>query len=321
MTHRINKLKAIIKKKKLDAFLITDPNNVYYMSGFKSTDASLLITKDINFLITDFRYKEDAQEISNFEICLVDGHFKDTLKRILKKSEAKQVGFEDTLSYAKANLLKEALKAERIRVVPLSNLIEGLRLCKDDAEIKKIKAAINIAKKALASLKIQKGSTEKEIAQELDCLIRLFGADATAFPTIVASGKNASRPHASVTNKAIKKNESILIDFGVNLNMYNCDLTRVFILGKMNILSDIYAICREAQRRAIEMIRPGVKAKDIDKVARDYITTKGFGRSFGHALGHGIGLSAHESPKISLNGHEVLKPNMVFTVEPGIYIE
>ncbi|NQU74332.1 MAG: aminopeptidase P family protein [Candidatus Omnitrophica bacterium] len=321
MTHKITKLKAIIKKKRLDAFLVTDPHNVYYMSGFKSTDAALLITKRDNFLITDFRYKEDAQEISDFKPCLVNGHFKDTLKQVLKESEARQVGFEDTLPYAKANLLKEALKAEKIRIVPVSDLIEGLRLFKDDTEIKKIKATATIAKKALAALKIRRGATEKEIAQELDCLIRLFGADAPAFPTIVASGKNSSRPHAAVTNKTVRKNEPVLIDFGVNLNMYNCDLTRVFILGKMNALSDIYVICREAQQRAIEMIRPGISAKDVDKAARDYITTKGFGKSFGHALGHGIGLSVHELPQISLKGHEVLKPNMVFTVEPGIYIE
>ena len=323
MTPRITKLNTVIEKKNLDAFLITTPENVYYMSGFKPGEAYLLITKIDNFLITDFRYKEDAQEVPNFKMRLIDGGFPDSFKKILKHLGIKKVGFEaDNLSYHKTASLRKTLKDEKIKLEPLAETIEELRLLKDDGEIKKIKNAIAIARKVLGALKIRPGITEKEVSQDLDNLIRVSGGDRNAFPTIVASGVNSSRPHAAVTNKVIKKDELVLVDFGVNLDMYNCDLTRVFQMGKIErLLYDVYLICKEAQRLAIEKVKPGVRAKAVDKVARDYIAGKGFGKSFGHSLGHGVGIAIHELPRISYKSDCVLKPNMVFTVEPGIYIE
>ncbi len=323
MTRRISRLNSIIKKKKLDSFLVTNPPNVYYISGFRSQDASLLITRDTNFLITDFRYKEEAGAISNFEVKLLDRPYKDTLKKISKDLNIKSMGFEaDSLSYSKANLLKEALKKEKVELRPTSGIIEGLRLLKDEREIKEIESAIAIARKALAALKIKPGITEKRLAQEIDNLATTYGADKNAFTTIVASGENSSRPHSELTGRIIRKNELVVIDFGVTFNMYNCDLTRVYILGKIKpLLYTIYHICKEAQRRAIKAIRPGQKASAIDKIAREYIASKGFGKFFGHALGHGVGLAVHEEPLISSKNSQVLKAGMVFTIEPGIYIE
>lgn len=322
---RVAKLTAILRKKGLDAFLISNPLNIYYISGFKSDTSSALITRHNNFIITDFRYKEDAQEINNFQLKLIKTGFKDSLKEVLKDLGVRRLGFEaDSISYSRVNLLKETLRPCRIGLKPLSGTIENLRLFKDDSEIKDIKMAIAIAKKTLTALKnkIKPGITEKEVSLELDNLIRSFGGDKNAFETIVASGRNSSRPHAVVTNKIIDRGEHVLIDFGVSLNLYNCDLTRVFFLDKIKKLCyDIYLICKKAQESAIKKVKPGVRIRDIDKAARDYINKRGYGKSFGHSLGHGIGLSVHELPRIYPKNNQQLKLNMVFSIEPGIYIE
>ncbi|MCM8781854.1 MAG: Xaa-Pro peptidase family protein [Candidatus Omnitrophica bacterium] len=323
MTSRISRLNAVLRKKNIDAFLITSPENIYYLSGFRSTDAFLLITPNDNFIITDFRYKEEARTIDNFKLELIDDDYTVTIKKILKYIDIKNIGFEaDSLSFSKASLLKKILKNKKIKMEPLIGVIEELRLLKDKCEINEIKGTIAIAKKVLKTLKIKAGLTEKRLAFELDNLIRVFGGDKSSFPTIVASGKNSSKPHAAVTNKIIKKNELVLIDFGVTCNMYNCDLTRVFLPDKIErLLYDIYQICKEAQQLAITTVKPSVRAKDVDKAARDYITARGYGKQFGHSLGHGVGISIHELPKISLKSEQILKPDMVFTIEPGIYIE
>ncbi len=324
MNSRVSALNKLLKNKGLGAFLVTEPANIYYLSGFKPPDASLVITGNGNFIITDFRYKEDAQGLPDFKLRLLDGAYSDILRAILKERKIKKgVGFEaGSISYAKAVILKKALQRDKVRLVPCGGFVEGLRMIKDKYEIRCIKKAIDISRKALAALKIDRGNTEKEVCGRLDNLIADLGADSNAFTTIIASGANSSRPHAEVSDKRIGENEPIIIDFGVKVGMYNCDLTRVKVLGKIQgTLSDIYHICREAQSRAIKAIRPGIKASAIDKIARDYIASKGFGEYFGHALGHGVGIAVHELPRISAKSKQVLKPDMVFTVEPGIYIE
>lgn len=325
MTRRIAKLKAILKKKKLGAFLITDPVNVYYISGFKTDVSSLLITGEENFIITDFRYKQDAEDIDCFTVRLVKAGFKNTLKKILEEREIKQLGFEaGNLSYSTANLLKAFLKKSGIGFEPLSGTVEYIRLYKDEAEIEEIKNAAAIAKKVVANLRkeVKPGITERRLAALLENLIRDNGGDGNAFETIIASGRNSSRPHAYTTDKVLTKDEHVLVDFGVRVNSYNCDLTRIFFLGRIQkILKDIYSICKEAQARAVKKVKPGAKIKDIDRSARGYIASKGFGKYFGHSLGHGVGLAIHELPRIFPKTNQALKPNMVFTVEPGIYLD
>ncbi|MCX5716476.1 MAG: M24 family metallopeptidase, partial [Candidatus Omnitrophica bacterium] len=219
---------------------------------------------------------------------------------------------------------KNALNKKGIKFTPLSGIAENMRMIKDADEIRKIKKAVGIAKKVFFAFtkKLRPGKTEAQLYRELNCLIADFGAEEEAFSTIVAAGERASRPHAAPTNRVLRKNEPVLIDFGVKVDSYNCDLTRVCFLGKIQQqLYNIYNTCKEAQRRAIALIRPGVSAKEVDRVARGFIESKGFGKAFGHSLGHGIGLSVHESPRISSKSETILKPGMVITIEPGIYIE
>ncbi|MDD5449696.1 MAG: Xaa-Pro peptidase family protein [Candidatus Omnitrophica bacterium] len=322
---RIIKLKNSLKAKGADSFWVTDPVNIYYLVGFKTDVSSLVITPDSNFIITDFRYKQDAEEIVGFQTILIKKGLKDTLRGVLKDCGVKTLGFEaDHLSYSAGERFAKFLNAEKIKFTPLTFLVEELRNIKDAGEIAEIKKAILAAKKALLSLKkaIRPGITEKRLSALLDNLVRTSGGDNNAFETIMAAGENSSRPHASVTGRSLQRNGHVMIDFGVRLNCYNCDLTRVFFLGRIQkILRDIYAACIEAQDRAIRQVKPGASIRALDEAARGYIAKKGWGENFGHSLGHGVGLSIHELPRIYGKSEELLRPGMVFTVEPGIYIE
>jgi len=322
---RLGDLKNTFEDKGVDAFLVTDLLNIYYMSGFRTDVSSLLVTRQENFIITDFRYKEDAERIPGFKVKLVTRGLKGLLIKTLKDSNIKTLGFEaDNLSYGKALAFNRLLKKERIKFEPLSGVVEELRLYKSESEINEIRKAIAISKKAFNALKnkVKPGITEKRLSLILENLIRDNGGDAGAFETIIAAGENSSRPHAYITDRKIKNNEHLLIDFGVKINAYNCDLTRVLFLGKIQkLLKDIYGICRDAQRRAIDKVKPGAAIEEVDRAARGYIAGKGFGGFFGHSLGHGIGLAVHELPRIYPKSNKRLKQNMVFTIEPGIYLK
>ena len=325
MKHRLVKLKKIIQEKGLGAFLVSRPINVYYLSGLKTDTSSLLVTKNENIIMTDFRYKEDACEIPGFRVELVDADFKDALKNILRGLGIKSLGFEaNHLSYCRAAALKELLKKQWIRFEPVKGAIEGLRIYKDEAEIHQIRRCLRIAGKALGELKgrIRSGATEKGLSVMLESLIRSNGGDGCAFDSIIASGKNSSRPHANLTGRALEKNDHVLIDFGVRSSWYNCDLTRVFFLGRIQrILKNMYSVCLEAQRRVIAIIKPGIPVSELDRLGRDYISSRKYGDCFGHSIGHGIGLDIHEAPSVSSREKRILQPNMVFSIEPGIYME
>jgi len=199
MTYRLAKLKNTLKKRGLGSFLITNPVNVYYMSGLRTDISSLLITKEDDFIITDFRYKEDAEKIQDFKVRLIDGSFRDTLKKLLKDTGIRQAGFEGNhLPFINAAGLKAFFKKEKVNLRPLDRVIEELRVYKDAEEVAAIKKAVGIAKKALGRLKKEAmpGVSEKGLAVILENLMRSYGADGPAFETIIASGKNTSRPHA-----------------------------------------------------------------------------------------------------------------------------
>jgi len=325
MNKRLRALKNQLKSGHVDGFLVTNPTNVYYLSGLRAEDPVLLITTDASYLITDFRFKQEASTIQDFKLVLTQGGFRNTFDTVLKGVNVKKLGFEaDSIPYSRVISLKKMLRSMKIASIPLSGVVESLRLCKDDLEIRKIKNCILVAKKAFQAIKkkIKPGITEKRISIEMDHLIRDLGAERNAFPTIVASGRNSSRPHALATERPVAKTDAVLVDFGATIHEYNCDLTRVSFLGKIRgLIAAIYDICKEASRRAIDIIRPGIMAGDVDKAARGYIESKGYGEVFGHSLGHGVGLYVHELPHVSAKSREVLKPGMVFTVEPGIYLE
>lgn len=181
--------------------------------------------------------------------------------------------------------------------------------------------AIRIALKVFKHLKIEVGQSEIGIAEQIRFLLEKFGAK-PAFPVIVGSGKNAMQPHCMPTHREIKKSEPVKIDFGANVNGWRSDITRTFVLGKVPAkLKKVIATVKEAQRRAIAVVKPGVRCCDVDHAARQYIHEQGFGRHFVHSTGHGIGKRVHQGPKIGIKNKRRLKAGMVITIEPGIYIE
>jgi len=292
------------------------------LSGFLGTDSYCIISPLDKYIITDFRYAEQAKKQAlGFEI--VSGQtsfFKKTI-RVIKEKKFKRVGFESqNLTVKETQIINKGLSRD---LVSTFGMVEELRILKDKSEITAIEKAASIAsavlKKSVKALK--KGSTEMEIAAKIDFAFRKSGAQGSAFETIVASGPNGSMPHAHPTKRRVRESEPVIIDCGVRVDGYNSDLTRTCIVGTISRnFKLIYSVIKSAQSKAICKIKPGVKISDIDKAARDYITKKGFGKCFGHATGHCIGIDVHELPSINSRNHKRLREGMVFTIEPGIYI-
>jgi len=322
--------------KKIDTFLILIEENRRYLSGFTGEDTqfdesagALLITQDALILATDSRYVLQAEaEASGYDIvCYHHGLIKE-LPAILNQLKAKRLGFEGTrISYNQYLKLKREIDDEYMQValVETKNMVEDLRLIKDDAEIKAIRKAIEIAESDFLSFVhwLKTGIHEKDAAWNLEKRIRSAGAQALSFPVISAFGENSALPHAIPGNRVLNIHEPLLFDWGAKLNGYCSDMTRTVTMGNPDKqFKKIFNIVYDAQQKAIDAIKPGVSSKKIDDIARNHISDKGFKDFFGHGLGHGVGMAVHEQPSISPLDEKdiVIEENMIFTVEPGIYI-
>ncbi|MDP6685903.1 MAG: Xaa-Pro peptidase family protein [Candidatus Omnitrophota bacterium] len=322
---RQKNLIKILKKTSLDALIIRKKQNIAYLTGTRGEDAILFTSGAKNCLITDSRYKEEyADQGKNCGIWIMKQKkgVACSLEEISRKTRAKHIGFEeDHLRYSEYKEIKKKLKNKNL--VPVKGVVENLRMIKDSYEITHIKNACKYGSSVMNhALKIVKpGETEKHIKNRLNSYIVNRGLNRADFELIVASGKNASMPHAVSSNKKIKSGEMIVIDLGIMNYGYNSDLTRTVFLGRIDPkYRRIYNIVLEAQKRAIEHIKPGVSAGFIDSISRQYISNKGLGRYFIHSLGHGLGLETHEIPSLSTNNNTILEKDMVITVEPGVYI-
>ena len=319
---RIVLLKDELRKRSLDSFLVTKDVNVSYLSGFAGDDAIIVVTPGRAFFITDSRYIEEAGDsIKGFEIRLAKRSLYEGIKEIADGCKLKRIGFESMdLPYEVANRLKSLLA--RSELIPVKDLVEALRAVKDPEEIRLIRGSIALTKKVLVRIKpfIKPGITEESLARKIEIEFLSAGAR-PSFDIIVAAGANSSKPHAVPTSNKVSKDSIVMIDAGCVFNRYVSDMTRIFFTGKIAPrMKKIYDTVRAAQAMAIEAIKPGVPMADIDTMARSYIKKSGFGKYFGHALGHGVGLEVHEKPAISALSEGILKPGMVFTVEPAIYI-
>lgn len=325
MNHRLRNIYSALKQRKLDALLVCWPANISYLTQSQSRDSYLLVSHKENVYFTDSRYSQEAKFFlkSNAKLKECNGSvFKDIAQTILR-FKLKKVGIEErylpTAEFAK---IKEHGRGA-FDLIPTHSIIEDKRQVKETCELLKLQKAARITALALEYIKqfLVPGVKEIEIVGELERFIRYQGARASAFDIIVASGPNSSCPHHLSGERKLKNNEPVLIDFGVDYQGYKSDLTRVFFLGKINILArKVYDIVLKAQELAIARIRPGAELAEIDGVARDYIAKKGYAKNFTHNLGHGFGLEVHEDPRISGNEAAALKPQMTFTVEPGIYL-
>ena len=322
--HRREKLQTEYEVHQIDAVLIKNPYNLRYYSGYTGGNGYLLIAREKVYLITDLRYFEQVT-IECPDIIVLDAgqlSYAKGLGEALQKEGIQILGFEeDSITYQEYTDI--CAVCDGMNLMPKSEWIVSQRQIKTQEEIEKIGKAEAIAGAAfshiLASLKA--GITEKEIAFELECHMKKQGAEALSFDMIIASGTHSSMPHARVTQKPVEAGEFIIMDFGCIYEGYCSDMTRTVAIGKIsNEMQDVYNIVLEAQLTAMETIKPGMICSEIDAIARDIIKKYGYGEYFGHGLGHGVGLDIHESPRFSLKCDTVLVPNMVLTVEPGIYL-
>ncbi|MGL5560284.1 MAG: M24 family metallopeptidase [Paraclostridium dentum] len=322
MKNRVLKLRAEMERLNLDAILIEESKNKRYISGFTGTAGSIIITKEKNILFTDFRYTQQAKnQTEDFEI--VEISRTNPITNFLKEMDMKRVGFEDDkMSFSTYSNYKEALSSTEM--VPLNGLMLDLRAIKDEKELEVIRQASKIADNGFKYILgfIKPGMKESDVALELEFFMRKQGATGVSFDFIVASGKRSSMPHGVASDKVIELGDFVTIDFGCVYNGYCSDMTRTIVVGKANEKQkEIYNIVLEAQLKVIEAAKANMSGIELDNIARQYIIEKGYGDKFGHGLGHGIGLDVHELPNVNTLGEKLLKPNMVISDEPGIYIE
>ncbi len=318
----------------LDAFLVAVPENRYYLSGFEAEDllltessGCLLITLTEKYLLTDSRYEEAArQEAQDFKLAVYPTGIKQLLPGLLLDLGTERLGVEaHFLSQKRFKEIEEALLKARpqAKVIATEDLVERLRIIKDDTEIEKIRESIRLTEKALHAVwnALAPGRTEKDMAWLIEKTIRESGGQAVSFPPIVAAGPNAALPHAVPTGRRIGAGEGVILDLGSKLNSYCSDMTRTWLPGAPDPkLMEIYKIVREAQLAAQDKIRAGIDSVAVDSAARDLIENAGYGDRFGHGLGHGVGLAVHEKPGLRKVDPTQLEENMVVTVEPGIYL-
>ncbi len=319
MRGRGERLEAVLAERELDRMLVTDLTNVRYLTGFTGTNGACVCGPDVRLFLTDFRYTERAAaEVEGWEPITVQG---DWLGAIAEKLEGR-FGFEDDhLAVRVLEKLKGKL-ADGVEPVPAGGAVEGLRRVKDDGELAAIAEASKLAdevwlwsvERGLA------GRSEREVARAAEARIRELGGD-PSFPAIVAAGPNGALPHAEPGEREIGRNELVVFDMGAQLDGYCSDGTRTYATGDPGAEGrQVYEVTLRAQLASLEAVRAGVTGEDVDAVARKVIDEAGYGERFGHGLGHGVGLEVHEGPRLSPKSDDVLAPNEVVTVEPGIYL-
>jgi len=317
----------------LPAVLISQPENRRYLSGYKAEDGSLtessghlLLTPDRALLLTDFRYQEEAaQEADGFQVRVYKQGLDKLLAELAAELNINRLGFEaEFLTFAAVKRLEKAL--EGVELTPLTDLATNLRLIKEPAEVEAVEASLALMEEVLERLISRledpgaKPLSEEAAAWRIVTWLKEKGAG-IAFEPIVASGPNGAKPHAVPTDKKIVPGEPVVIDVGALLDGYRSDITRTIWLGPFSTkFKEVYAVVRRAQLAAMEGIRPGMSTVEADALAREVIREAGYGEFFGHSLGHGVGLATHEPPTVGPLKPSELKPGMVHTIEPGIYL-
>ncbi len=331
---RLKALREQLPKLKADTLWIVQPENRRYLSGFKAVDGqlnessgSLIINKKKTILITDTRYTTEAQkEAVDFDVVTQKKSLFETLPDMVARLRTKVLAFDEghvtwQIHQQMARRLRK-LKSP-VRLTPLKGLVEKMREIKDPSEIRAMKRASDLMSDILGEIipNLEPGRTEREIAWEIEGLAREGGADDLAFQSIVASGPNSALPHAVPTKRNVRAKEPIILDVGVKIDGYACDMTRTIFLERPGPkFRKIYKTVMEAQLSAMPEVRPGINSTYPDSIARRVIAEAGFGEYFGHSLGHGVGLATHEAPRLGPENPVALKRHMVVTVEPGIYL-
>jgi Xaa-Pro aminopeptidase len=328
---RLEHLRRSLEAHALDGLLVSQPESRYYLSGYTGHDLPprdsagyLLVTADKAFLLTDPRTTEQAaHEALGYEVVTYTAGSRGprAVAELAGKLGLRRLGFESVhLPYA----IWSEIARDFPRFEPTDRMVDELRIIKDSEELASLQAAVDVLDRCLADVlqRVEPGLTERHVARMIE-LYLIEHADGTSFPSIVASGPNASVPHAVPSDRRIAEGEVLKIDIGARVNGYCSDMTRTVCLGAPNDsrLVDVHAIVLEAQEYAERQVQPGMTGREADSLSRDMIVRAGYGEAFSHGLGHGIGLEVHEPPSLSqTRGDDVLRPGMVFSIEPGIYL-
>ena len=307
----------------LDACIVTDLSVIRWLTGFSGTNARLVVTREKSWLFTDFRYKEQAsREVEVAEVVIaVDGFAAELSSDSYPLGETVALQ-SDNITWHEATRIIEQLHGKQ-RVIPVDSFFDEFRMVKHEIELQKMRRAAEISELVLEKVipMISSSVTELDIAAEISFQHKKLGADKDSFDPIVAGGPRSAMPHAKPSKAKFVPGELIVIDMGCVYEGYASDQTRTVALGHVSSEArHIYQIVKEAQELGIASARCGMKAKELDSEVRQFINAHGYGDEFGHGLGHGVGFEVHEEPRISPKGEHVLHENMVFTIEPGIYL-
>lgn len=324
MNLRLKKLFSSFNKAGVDGLLVSSWPNVRYLSGFKNDESWVLVSPKGRVFITDSRYVEQARkEARGFEVVLRDRKsVTEIVADYARKWKLKKLGFEaPVVTYSFFAAL--AKRVGKDKVVPTADLVESLRILKDPSEVSLLRKSAQIAVKGYHYVRqtARPGMRERDAQGRLEYYTKTLGSTKPSFDIIIASSAGSSMPHYQTNETRMKNNDIVLVDMGVVYDGYCSDLTRCFFLGKMSPLQKkIHSIVWEAQRAGIKKAAPGVTCAEVDEASRSVIRKYGYADLFGHSTGHGVGLEIHEAPGVSTHSDTVLKPGMVITVEPGIYL-
>ena len=322
MLSRVNKLEAALAQTDCDAVLVTNLKNIYYLTSFSGTEATVFISKNRRIFLTDSRYTLIAKGVvKGFDII----ETRDALGEIAKiigGDKLEKIGFDDQVSYAYFKMLKSVFAAYEL--IPMSSFIENLRMIKDEGEIDTIRKACQISDQAFLDVLdfIKPGeTTELAVMNFLDARMRQLGASGASFDFIIASGYRSAMPHGVASEKVIQTGETLTMDFGCYYNHYVSDMTRTIHVGHVTDEErEIYDIVLRANKALIDQAKAGVSRIDFDRIPRQIINDAGYGTYFTHGIGHGIGLDIHEIPYFGKSS-EPIETGMVLTDEPGIYLD
>ncbi|MFC3927173.1 M24 family metallopeptidase [Streptococcus caprae] len=321
MQARVERLVTKIEEAGLGGLLVTEAKNIFYLTGFSGTAGTVFVSPKRRIFVTDDRYALIAkQTIQGFDIISTRTALTEIANAIADDG-LETLGFEDTVSYQFYQALKAAFPHQDLQAQ--TNFVEGLRIIKDADEAAIIRRACQISDQAFIDALdfIKPGKTELEVANFLDFRMRELGASGISFDTIAASGFRSAMPHGRASDKVIEAGESLTLDFGCYYQHYASDMTRTVHVGHVTDEErEIYAVTLAANQALIDQARAGMTYIDFDRVPRQLIEDKGYGANFTHGIGHGLGLDVHELPFFTKTADE-LKPGMVVTDEPGIYLD
>jgi Xaa-Pro aminopeptidase len=321
---RRRRLVAEFPRRKLHALLLTHPPNVRYLSGFTGSNGALLVDPAGAILFTDPRYRLQAAQESACPVRVARGWLLAAALKVARRRKLRRIGFEAAHFTCQAfEALKESLYLAA-SLEPASGLVEALRMVKSPPEVALIRRSVLATSEAFqrAMAQARPGMRERELAAELEYQMRLLGADQPAFETIVTSGVRTALPHARSSDRPVARNRLLLIDMGASLEGYSSDMTRMAFFGRPGKpLRQLYRAVLEAQLAALAAVRPGVSAAHVDRQARRVLRAHNLDKAFAHSTGHGLGLEIHEPPRLGRGDKTRLLPGMVFTVEPGAYLE